>query len=59
MRNRSQFQLLENSYESVNVKEQAVSIIRVNNEGYISITYIARFKNLKDLKDVVKNWFRN
>jgi hypothetical protein len=43
----------------VNVKEQAVSIIRVNNEDYISITDIARFKNPKDPKDVVKNWFRN
>ena len=45
--------------KSVNVKEQAVSIIRVNNEDYISITDIARFKNPKDPKDVVKNWFRN
>ncbi len=45
--------------KSVNVKEQAVSIIRVNNEDYISITDIARFKNRKDPKDVVKNWFRN
>jgi len=45
--------------KSVNVKEQAVAIIRVNNEAYISITDIARFKNQKDPKDVVKNWFRN
>ncbi|OYT16404.1 MAG: DNA-binding protein [Bacteroidetes bacterium 4572_77] len=45
--------------KSVNVKEQAVSIIQVNNEDYISITDIARYKNLKDPKDVVKNWFRN
>ena len=45
--------------KSVNVKELAVSIIRVNNEDYISITDIARFKNPKDPKDVVKNWFRN
>ena len=45
--------------KSINVKEQAVSIIRVNNEDYISITDIARFKNPKEPKDVVKNWFRN
>ena len=45
--------------KSVNVKEQAVSIIRVNNEDYISIIDIARFKNPKDTKDVVKNRFRN
>lgn len=45
--------------KNINVKEQAVSIIRINNEDYISITDIARFKNPKDPKDVVKNWFRN
>jgi len=45
--------------KSVNVKAQAVSIVKVNNEDYISITDIARFKNPKDPKDVVKNWFRN
>ena len=44
---------------SVNVKEQPVSIINVNNEDYISITDIARFKNPGAPKDVVKNWFRN
>ena len=45
--------------KSINVKEQTVSIIRVNNEDYISITHIARFKNPKEPKDVVKNWLRN
>ena len=45
--------------KSINVKEQAVSIIRLNNEDYISITDIARFKNPKEPKDVVKNWLRN
>lgn len=45
--------------KNINVKEQVVSIIRVNNEDYISITDIARIKNLKEPKDVVKNWFRN
>ncbi len=45
--------------KSVNVKKQVVSIIRTNSEDYISITDIARLKNLKDPKDVVKNWFRN
>ncbi len=43
----------------VKVKAQAVSIVKVNNEDYISITDIARFKNPRDPKDVVKNWFRN
>lgn len=45
--------------KSINVKDQTVSIIRVNNEDYISITHIARFKNSKEPKDVVKNWLRN
>ena len=45
--------------KSINVKEQAVSITKVNNDDYISITDIARFKNPKDPKDVVKNWLRN
>ena len=45
--------------KNINVKEQAVSIIQLNNEDYISITDIARFKNPKEPKDVVKNWFRN
>ena len=45
--------------KSINVKEQTVSVIRVNNEDYISITDIARFKNPKEPKDVVKNWLRN
>ncbi len=45
--------------KTINVKEQAVSILRVNNEDYISITDIARFKNPKEPKDVVKNWLRN
>jgi len=45
--------------KSINVKEHAVSLMRVNNEDYISITDIAKFKNSKEPKDVVKNWFRN
>lgn len=45
--------------KNINVKEHVVSIIRINNEDYISITDIARFKNPKEPKDVVKNWFRN
>jgi len=54
-------QLIENLeiMKNINIKEQTVSIIRVNNEDYISITDIARHKNSKDPKDVVKNWFRN
>ena len=45
--------------KSLNVKKQMVSVLKVNNEDYISITDIARFKNPKEPKDVVKNWFRN
>jgi len=45
--------------KSVKVKDYSVSIIQVNKEDYISLTDIARFKNPKEPKDVVKNWFRN
>ena len=45
--------------KNINVKEQTVSILWANKQDYISITDIARFKNPKEPKDVVKNWLRN
>jgi hypothetical protein len=45
--------------KSITVKQQAVSIIKINKEDFISITDIARFKNFKEPKDVIKNWLRN
>jgi hypothetical protein len=36
-----------------------VSLTRVNEDDYISLTDIARVRNPDELKDVVKNWLRN
>ena len=41
------------------VKNQDISIFYKQNEDYISLTDIARIKNIDEPKDVVKNWFRN
>ena len=41
------------------VKEQDISIFYKKDEDYISLTDIARIKNIDEPKDVVKNWFRN
>ena len=47
--------------ETINVKGTEVTIISQpkNNENYICITDIARYKNPMEPKDVVKNWMRN
>ena len=41
------------------VNSQDISFFNKKSEEYISLTDIARAKNPKDPKDVVKNWFRN
>jgi hypothetical protein len=41
------------------VKDQDISIFYQKDEDYISLTDIARIKNIDEPKDVVKNWFRN
>ena len=40
------------------VKDNMVSIIRVGNTDYISLTDLARYKNPIEPKDVIKNWIR-
>jgi len=47
--------------ETINVKGTEIAIIsqHENNENYICITDIARYKNPVEPKDVVKNWMRN
>lgn len=42
----------------INVKDNLVSIIRVGNIDYISLTDLARYKNPIEPKDVIKNWLR-
>jgi len=41
------------------VKDTDLTIIQVNNEDYICITDLARYKNAEHTDDVIKNWMRN
>lgn len=40
------------------VKDNLVSVIRIRNVDYISLTDLARYKNPFEPKDVIKNWLR-
>lgn len=40
------------------VKNNLVSVIRIGNVDYISLTDLARYKNPIEPKDVIKNWLR-
>jgi len=41
------------------VKNVNINFFSQKEEDYISLTDIARYKNAKEPKDVVKNWMRN
>lgn len=41
------------------VQDTLVSLTRINDADYISLTDIARVRNPDEPKDVVKNWLRN
>ena len=41
------------------VKNRAINISLVDNEEYISLTDIARYKNIENPKGVIQNWLRN
>ena len=43
----------------LNVKGNNVFIYSVNNEDYISITDIARYKNSERTDQITQNWLRN
>ena len=45
--------------EIMKISWNVISIIKVLWEDYISLTDIARFKNIDEPKDVIKNWMRN
>ena len=42
----------------IKVKNFEISITGISDDDYISLTDIARIKNPKEPKDVVKNWIR-
>lgn len=43
----------------INVQSTVITLIRVNERDFISLTDIARVKNPDEPKDVVKNWLRS
>ena len=43
----------------INVKDTELNIIQINDEDYICITDLARYKNSEHTDDVIKNWLRN
>jgi len=44
--------------KNIKVKNEIISIIGINDDDYVSLTDLARLKNTKEPKDVVKNWLR-
>ncbi len=43
----------------LSVKEKEIRVIHVNDEDYISLTDLARYKNPNDPSDVIKKWLSN
>jgi hypothetical protein len=43
----------------MNVHENEIRVMRINDEDYISLTYLARYKNPNDPSDVIKKWLSN
>jgi len=43
----------------MNVNENEIRVMRMDNEDYISLTDIARYKNSIDPSDVIKKWLSN
>lgn len=51
--------MLKNIKKEINVKNNLISIIRVNNVDYISLTDLARYKNSNNPGDVIIKWMSN
>ena len=45
--------------EQIEVKGLSINITGIEDNDYISLTDLARIKNSKEPKDVVKNWMRS
>lgn len=45
--------------EQIKVKDLSINITGIQDDDYISLTDLARIKNPKEPKDVVKNWMRS
>lgn len=44
---------------SILVKDNEVSLLKAEQDDYISLTDIARYRNPEEPKDIIKNWLRN
>ena len=49
----------DNVKTDIVVKEQKISIIRIGNQEYISLTDLARYANSEDPSGVIRNWMSN
>ncbi|MBR4231497.1 MAG: KilA-N domain-containing protein [Bacilli bacterium] len=43
----------------MNVNDNDVRVMRINNEDYISLTDLAKYKNPKEPSDAIKKWLSN
>ena len=43
----------------MNVNDNDIRVMRINNEDYISLTDLAKYKNKDDPSDVIKKWLSN
>lgn len=43
----------------MNVQENEIRVMRIDNEDYISITDLAKYKNPNNPSDVIKKWLSN
>lgn len=48
-----------NKTVKIKVENTEISVVKANEQDYISLTDIARQRNPDEPKDVVKNWMRN
>jgi hypothetical protein len=44
---------------TMNVNENEIRVMRIDNEDYISLTDLAKYKNPNDPSDVIKKWLSN
>jgi len=43
----------------IEVLEQELTTVRLNDEDYISLTNIAKYKNGTEANEIIRNWLRN
>ncbi len=48
-----------NKKKNIKVKGLSISLAQMNQEDFICITDIAKYKNFNEPADIIKNWMRN